>query len=181
MNGHALNIGVESVSGYQQVYYLYNDVKVFITNNQRNHTQPAISGRYVTWTETVEGFPQIVLYDLLDKTILQITQTGTNLSPSIWGNKIVWEGVNRGLQQVFYFDGTEIYQISHDSTSLRPKIQDNKIVYAQYTGKSGKEWQVVLYDLAEPAPGNRYKVIKEGGESDSWPSFVDGQIKTTID
>lgn len=176
---NSLNVGAQSVDGYQQVYYLYNGVQVFITKDQHNHTQPVVSGKYIAWVETIEGFPQIVLYDSLDKTTLRVTQTGTNISPSLDGNRIVWEGANKGVQQVFYFDGAEIYQISRGKTALRPKIHGNTIVYAQYAGTPGKEWQVITYDLANPVVDDRYKIIYEGGESQSWPSFVGDQIKLT--
>lgn len=186
LEDNVLEIGAESVDGYQQIYYVYDDIKIFITKNTNNHTQPSISGKYVTWVETIDGFPQIVLYDLLEKTELKITQTGTNVSPSISDNKIVWEGLSGGVQQVFYYDGYRIHQLSYDYTSLRPKIKEDTAVFAQYTGEQDKPWRVMSYDLEridqpnspdeEPAD----KIIKEGYEPDSWPSFTEKGVKTTL-
>ncbi len=178
-----LEIGTQTEDGYQQVYYVYNDIKIFVTKNQRNHTQPVTSGKYVAWVETIEGFPQIILYDLLEKTRLQITQTGTNVNPAIYKDQVVWEGLERGVQQIFYFGDEGLKQISSgDNVALRPKIKGQNIIYSQYTDDSQKPWQVISYDLTkDPNLEDPREVVKEGGESDSWPSFDGEEIKTSLE
>ncbi len=175
-----LPVGAESVDGFQQVYYIHNGVKVFVTKDRRNHMKPVTSGRYVSWSEVINGFPQIVLYDFLDKTRIQITQTGTNLDPDIWGDKIVWEGTSGGLQQVFYFDGTEVAQISHDYMSVRPKIKDNNIIYAQYIPDEVDQWRVISHIIDGSRGVNPDQVIVQGGEEIAWPRFDGENIKTTL-
>lgn len=186
LKDNSLEVGAESIDGYQQIYYIYDDLKFFVTKNQRNHTQPVVSGKNIAWVETIDGFPQIFLYDVIEKTSLQITQTGTNVSPDISGDKIVWEGLQDGVQQVFYYDGFELYRLSSNYTSLRPKIKKDIAVFAQYTGEEDKPWRVISYDLSrvgqEVLEGQDPpdKVIKEGYEPDSWPSFTDKGVKTTL-
>lgn len=178
---NSLQAGVESTNGYQQIFYIFNGVKIYVTNDSRNHTHPVVSGRYVAWSEVIEGFPQIVLYDFLDKTRLQITQTGTNISPAIWENKVVWEGLSSDKQQIFYFDGIDLNQISDSEyTSLRPVIKGNTILYAQHTPEAVNPWRVISHVTDAPVGSNPDTIIKEGSEVDSWPSFVGDIVKTTL-
>lgn len=180
LEDHALKVGSESTGGYQQIFYIYNDVKIFITKNQNNHTHPVISGRYMAWEEVIDGFPQIILYDVLNKTELQVTQTGTNLSPAIWKNQIVWVGLDNGLRQIFYFDGKQTKQLSFDNTSLRPAIRDNIIAYAQYTGNQENPWRVVSYDLDRAPNEDPYQIVNEGTEENAWPHFAKNELQTSL-
>jgi hypothetical protein len=170
-----VRVGSESINGYQQVYYIYDNVQVFITDGKRNHTGALISGQNVVWVETIEGFPQIVVYDLLEKTRTQVTQTGTNLSPALFGNKVVWEGLFDGVGQIFYFDGIDFKQLSSGNLSLRPSIKDSQVIYTQHMGNN--MWRVLSQDATTNAPPT---VVKEGTEQDSWPHFDGETIKTNL-
>ncbi len=172
----------EVVNGYQQVYYYYNDQKVFVTNDSTNHTSPKSSGRYMTWIGSTDDLPgQIYFYDVLTDTTLRLSGFGTNSSPDLDGNRVVWEQWNNGSRQVAYYNGLDVAVISSGYNSFRPRISGNKIAYVQYVpdDPSGKLWHVIEYDTDS---GQSSLILTTSDGAQASPHFTDGgQLKTDYD
>jgi beta propeller repeat protein len=174
LSKNSLAIGMETVNGYQQIYYLYNDVKVYLTQGNVNHTSPRISKEYVTWQEIYDGNPQIVLYNLLDKTRLQLTNSGYNGDQSLESNRVVWERVQANTTQIYLYDGKSVRQLSKEA-SIRPSIKGDIVIYAQNV--SGNTWQTIAQNISD----NSTRIISKGDElSSGYPMFVGDQIKTRL-
>lgn len=165
----------DSVEGYQQIFYRFNNVKVYISSNQQNHINPVSSGKYVSWAEIINGTNQLFLYDLLEKTKIQLSFSGTNFNQSMDGDRVVWERVVNEKTQIYYFDGTSSKQISYEHDSQRPRIKGGQIVFAQRL--DNKKWRNMLYTI----DSNKLTVISEvEGGSNAHPHFTGDDIKTKI-
>lgn len=163
----------ETVSGYQQIYYVFNDIKSYVTKGNVNHVSPVVSGQKIVWQEQVNGTPQMVLYDIYGKTRLQLTLVGVNHLQSVDNGRVVWINENRGRASVYLYDGTALQKISEEHASTRPSIDGERIIYAQVN--ESRKWQTVLYDLSNQTRS----VITEGDESTAgYPRFKDGVIQT---
>jgi beta propeller repeat protein len=173
LSNNSLFVNTETVDGIRQVYYLFNGERIYITNGTNNHLSPVASGQFVTWVETIDGAGQIFLYDVLNKTLLRLSNYSTNQSPFISGNRVVWESWQADRWQIYYFDGQSIHQISSGDTAVRPSINANEIAYAQQSEVT-KEWRVLVYDVNT----QQSTVVKMGDETQAWPHYVDGQLRT---
>jgi hypothetical protein len=172
----------EVVDGYQQVYYYYNQEKVFVTNDTTNHTNPKNSGRYIVWLGSTNDLPQqVYLYDLLTNTTLRLSGFGTNSSADLDGNQVVWEQWSNNSQQIAYYDGTQVIQISSGQNCYRPRISGDKIVYVQRVPNDpdGKVWHVIEYDTGSDQSS---LVLKTDDGAKAAPHFnAKGQLVTDYD
>src|SRR5687767_14020060 len=73
-----LEMIVESVEGYQQIYYLYDGAKIQLTSAAYSHINPASDGPTVAWQGLINGEGQIFAYDILTKALTQLTFAGSN-------------------------------------------------------------------------------------------------------
>src|SRR3989338_10475120 len=96
-----VEVGSETVDGYQQVFYVFNGLKKFITQGSQNSSQAVTDKAYIPFSTAVNGAGQIFLYHIPSDTTIQITQSGTNLQPRISDGKVVWEGWVVDTWQVF--------------------------------------------------------------------------------
>ena len=176
LQSNSLQVGTQTVGGYQQIYYLYQDHQVFLTSAAYSHLHPVVSGEYVAWQGQLNGAGQIFIYDVLTDSLTQITSAGTNQSPSIYGNTVVWESWVDNRWQIFYFDGMQVSQITTDTnTSVRASTNGKVIIYAE---QFLSDWQVRSYDIATGLTA----LVKQGDEaSTAYPKFIgDTSIKTGI-
>lgn len=177
LQNNSLSVGDEIVGGYQQIFYVVDDRKVFITSGGENNRDVIASGEYVAWVREVNGAGQIMLHNVLTKATLQLSGEGSNINPIIFGNKVAWEKwVDEGWQ-IFYYDGFSIRQLSQDYVSVRPQMQNNQIVYAQKLPGNNDHWQVISHD---PRTDSK-EVIATGDETNAWPHFKDDTIETKYD
>jgi beta propeller repeat protein len=177
LQNNSLSVGDEIVGGYQQIFYVVDDRKVFITSGGENNRDVIASGEYVAWVREVNGVGQIMLHNVLTKATLQLSGEGSNVNPVISSNKVVWEKWMNNGWQIFYYDGISVSQLSRDYVSVRPQIQDNQIVYAQKLPGNNDDWQVVGHDLRT----NNANIITTGDETNAWPHFKGDTIETKYD
>ena len=151
LKGSNVEVGLEEVDGYTQVYYIFNGEKVFITSGSVNSNMQVTDGNLVVFRKSIPGGDQIFSYNLLTKQSVQITSSGNNTNPKIDGDNIVWEGLamdnSTGVSnwQIFLFDGTKVKQISDEGVSVNADINDDYIIYASkdITGT----WKSIVYSL----------------------------------
>lgn len=162
----------ETVDGYQQVYYVYNKQKVFITSGNTNHVNPRSKGQYIVWLGTSnDTTSQVFLYNVLTNTTLQLSGYSTNTSPDISNGHVVWQQwVNDGWQ-IMYYDGMQVSQISDGSTAaFRPRINNQTAVYVSYVANDSNNtpWHVMQYSTQT---GERSLILATATGSKAWPHF----------
>lgn len=172
-----LEVGTETVDGRQQIYYAYDDIKIFVTDNDRNHIHPVANKRFMAWEEISDGQSQIVVYDVLTQASQQVTSFTNNQNPAIASDgRVVWERWVDEKWQIFYYGGgSAIQQLSFDDSSVRPTIQGDKVAFAQVSSVD-RLWRVIQYDLTTR---QTTEVNSSNGEQ-AWPRFQpDGTLSTT--
>lgn len=171
----------ETVEGYQQVYYLFNDKKVFVTSDNMNHTNPISSGRYIAWLGSSNSTTsQVYLYDVMTNTTLQLSGLSTNTYPDISGNHVVWQQWVDDGWQVMYYDGLQVIPISDGVSSFRPRIFGDKIAYATYdVSDSQAPWHVIEYDTQSRESS---VVLSTADSTLAWPHYSSkGELITKYD
>lgn len=172
--GGEANVGDEIADGYQQVYYMHDEKKIFVTSGNQNSRDAVSDGEYMAWVQEVNGLGQIILYHIPTDITTQITESGNNLQPRISGNKVVWEGWVDGGWQIFLFDGVRVRQLTSGDTSVHPDIDGDEVVFAR-RGKGGG-WRAVRYRLAD---GSMEDVIS--GPQAKFPRFREGRVVFAAD
>ena len=175
---NSLDVGTETVDGYQQIYYNYNGHQVFLTTAAYSHLHPVVSGEFVAWQGQIDGAGQIFVYDVLTSALTQITSAGTNQNPFLYQNTVTWESWLDDRWQIFYFDGFQVTQITADTNpSVRPSTNGRQVIYAEQFPATST-WQTRSYDIST----GQTNTVKEGNEvSTAYPKFMsDGSIKTDI-
>lgn len=153
-----LNLGVDSQGGYQQIYYMYQGHKVYLTGASYSHTNPVSSGEYVAWEGLTNGSSQIFVYDVLTHVLTQLTSTGTNQNPAIYANIVMWEGWTGQHWAVFYYDGVNVYQLTTgDTSAIRPRSDGKSIIFAE---QDTSGWKTYRYEL----PTGQYYIVNSGNE-----------------
>ncbi len=171
-----LYVSTDVVDGYEQVYYDYENVRVYVTDSKVNHSQPAKSKNYIVWVENNGLNSQLVLYDLLTKSTQTIARSGNNLRPNIYDNRIVWEKWYGSTPMIYYFDGIHTQRIKTPSgTAVRPVLNKDQIAYAVQDENGA--WKSVVQDVLS----GEVKVVAEGDESIAWPHFYQDKLFTKID
>lgn len=172
---HNLRVGTDDDGDYQQVFYLYENQKIYVTNESSNHTNAISKGRFIVWLETPyqQNSSLLYQYDVLSRTKTQLTFYGTAERPDMYENKVVWEDRNGDEPEIHYFDGNKITRISNNEyPSVRPAIYKNRIAYAQQI--STTEWRVMVYDTLT----QKERVFIWGGSNIAWPSFNGDKLVT---
>ena len=176
LQNNQLDVGADSVNGFQQVYYIWQGSKVFMTEAAYNHTNPVASGEYVAWEGLINGAGQIFVYDVLTHALTQVTSAGTNQNPSIYGNLVMWENWENDHWSIYYYDGIGVYQVTTSQYSaVRPKSDGQQIIFAN---QEPDGWHAWSYDVFS---GN-VTLIRSGDEaSTAYPHFLnDGSVATAI-
>jgi beta propeller repeat protein len=171
-----LSVGVDSIDGYQQIYYMWQGSKVFLTSASYSHTNPVTSGEYVAWQGMIGGAGQIFVYDVLTHALTQVTSAGTNQNPSIHGNLVMWEHWESDHWSIYDYDGINVYQLTTSQNSaVRPKSDGHQIIFANQDNTGWNAWS---YDMSS----GQYTLVKNGDEaSTAYPHFLsDGSVATGI-
>ena len=170
-----VEVGIEVVGGFSRVFYEYDGVRKYISQEGQNSKQVITNSKYVVWVSQENDQPgQIYLYDILSGSAIQITYLGTNSNPKVTEDgKVVWEGwvpdEEGGKWQVFFFDGTKVAQLTSGDISINPDIEGDNVVYAR-RDVSGT-WRSVIYSVSK----NEAKEIATGISS-KHPKVKNGKI-----
>lgn len=176
LKSNQLKVGADTFENYQQVYYLYEGSKIYMTGAPYNHTNPASSGEWITWQGYEDGTSQIYLLNILTEAHLKLTTTGQNQNPSVNGNLVMWESWENERWVIRYYDGQFSYRLTDGTASaVRPRSDGKSIIYAEQ-GSAG--WTAKRYDLAT----QQTEVLATGDEADTaYPRFSrDGAVTTGI-
>lgn len=141
-----VEVGVEAIDGFSQVYYLFNGEKKFISKRGSTNRQPYPKGEYITYVRDINGAGQIFLYHLTTESTTQLTQASTNLLPKVSRDgRLIWQRWVGDRWQIFLFDGTSVSQISEGDTSFSPEISRNYVVYT--TQDVAGTYKAILYSI----------------------------------
>lgn len=180
LQNNKLIIGSQTLDGYSQVYYVYNDQKIFVTKGNTNHAASKVSGQYITWISPNDGpEQQVYLYDALNKVTLRLSSYGTNAAVAMSGSRVVWSKWVDERWQLFYYNGFESVPITTlDGSASRVRMKNNIIVYTQYVpdDPDGTPWHVKSYDTNTDSTD---LVHKTANGTDAYPYFdANGDIQT---
>ena len=156
-------------NGFRQIYYVWNNNKVFITDSNYTNADPIINGERVVWISKISGRWQVFLRHISTNQTTQLTQSGNNVNPRIDNGKVVWEGWVEDKWQVFFYDGKSVKQLTSGDNSVNPDIEGENIIYGRrdITGT----WRSVVYSISK-------KEAKEvtTGLTSKRPKLSNGQI-----
>lgn len=173
LKNNRLQVGTRTVNDFEQVYFLFNNQRVYVTDGSASRNLPVASGKYIVWTETPyqQSSSLVVLYDVLSRVKTQLTASGTSMRPKLDTNRVVWEDWNGSQAQIYYYDGLIATQLSKDYPSVRPDIRGNQIIYAQELAPNN--WQTILYDTNT----KQSTVVVAGTQAQAgWPRFEGDKI-----
>jgi hypothetical protein len=143
-----LDVGLETVDGYQQVYYVFEGSKEFLTEGNRNNRQLSSAGEYLAWVTDINGEGQIFLHHVPTQVTSQLTNFSTNLNPMVDSRgRVVWEGWVEDTWQIFLFDGVSVTQLTEGETSVNPYIEGDYIVFGR-RDISGV-WRGVVHSISQ--------------------------------
>lgn len=170
----AVEVGSETVHGYQHVYYAHEGKKRFVTDDSRNSFSPVASGEYLAWVTSINGAGQIFLHDIPTEATVQLTHSSTNLNPSIHGNNVAWERWMVDRWQVFFFDGVRTVQLTEGDLAVEPHVTGEGVLFARKS-ESG-EWRAERYlfasktiELVETGLAGKLTVLR-GGQAAEVPA-----------
>lgn len=173
-----LALGVDSVNGYQQIYYRYNGRNIFITGSNYNHVNPVSSGEFIAWQGLeLDGTSQIYVYDILTGALTQLTSEGINQNPAITGSMVMWQHWTGEHWQLLYNTGLENLELTTgEHSAVRPVSDGKQILFSQQADDGS--WQAYSFDLTT----QQYTVVASGDEkSTAFPHFAkNGNVTTGI-
>lgn len=165
-----VEVGSEVIDGYNQVYYIFDDDKKFITEGAVNSTLAVSSGEFIAFRKSLTGGDQIFLYSLLVEQTIQLTNSGNNTNPKVSKNgTVVWEGWTQNGWQIFVFDRTKIIQLTSGDLSINPDIEGDYVIYARRD--IAGTYRSVVYSIAR----GEAKEVTTGIKSKR-PELANGKI-----
>lgn len=116
-----------------------------ITDNDFDDTAPHFDAKSmrIVWQRLVDGRYQVIVYDLLEKTEVQLTFSRTNnMEPKVAEEGIVWQAWDGNDWEIMYFDGTYTDQLTdNDSQDVTPVVEDGYVLWS-ILGGSAQEARV---------------------------------------
>ncbi len=170
LTANNVEVGIEVVDGYSQVYYVFEGQKTYVNKNNQNKRHPHSNGEYIVWAGDINGAGQIYLYHIPTNTIIQLTNSGTNLMPKVSkSGEVAWESWVDENWQVLFFDDKSVTQLTSGDMSRNPDVEGDYISYGR-RDISGT-WRSVVYSISK-------KEAKEVaiGISSKKPKVRDGRI-----
>lgn len=141
-----VTVGSETIEGYTQVYYVFNNEKVFITQGSVNSNLPVTDGEMIVYRKSLAGGDHIFLYDLLTDQTVQLSSSGHNTNPDIDGKNVVWEGQVGGNWQIFLYNGMKVDQLTNGEISINADIEGDYVVFS--TKDITGTWRSMIYSIA---------------------------------
>ncbi len=123
---------------------------VTISPSPNDQREPAIDGFKVVWSEKIDGYWQIVLYDLEMQSRRQITSDAfDHIRPSISGDKVIWwQGEAGGADFIGGMDCTTGLPLALPITRVaQPKIDHARIVWSGNIDTVSLINPIVLFDV----------------------------------
>lgn len=136
-------------SGNMEIFLKTTKNKVKqITENEYDDTSPHYDpeSMRVVWHRLIDGRYQIIMYDIMEDSELQLTFSKTNnMEPKVSDAGIVWQAWDNHDWEIMYFDGTYTEQLTdNDSQDVAPVIQDG---YVLWNVLGGDEQQARVYSI----------------------------------
>ncbi len=183
VQGGDVEVDSETIEGYQQVYYLFEGRKTFVSEEvSLNSFQAHSRGEYIVWVMSVNGAGQVFRHHIPSGETVQITDSSSNGQPKVdRSGSVVWErwvwpdeeGGGDGSWQVFLFDGVSTRQITSGVASINPDLDGDRVVFAS---KSGRSWKAFEY----LRPSRKLSEIRQGNDAKR-PYFDKGQIRFEVE
>jgi hypothetical protein len=166
-----VEVGEETVNGYRQVYYIFNDEKVFVSNfKMKNSRHPKVNKEYMVWITEVNGAGQIFLYHIPTDTTTALTNSSTNLDPEVDDmGRVVWRRWIDEKWQIFFFDGVSIKQLTEGDVSVDPDIDNGLIVFSRQD--KDKNWRSFRFNIS-----NKQVDLLLSGQESRKVEIKDGEI-----
>ncbi len=176
-NGENVEVGIDTVEGFSHAFYLFEGAKTYLSIGSSNDKQVFTNGEYVVWAKDLNGVSQIILHNIVSKSILNLGRGEIDINPKVSKNgKVVWEGwvedpnsPSKGNWQLFVFDGKITKQITQGDLSVHANIEGDFVVYARKA--PGGLWRSEAYSVTE----DKHIDIDSGNETE-YPKLVDGEI-----
>jgi Tol biopolymer transport system component len=175
-----LVVGTQVVGDRQQVFVEREGIRRFITNDERNHLSPQLGGSKLVWTEEQGGSSQVVVYDLVSKERVQLSQLRSNSAPVTDGSIVAWQGLSGDEWSVYVYDTKNpgVKKLSGNDPAIRPFVYEGKVLFTKQIDKQSDMWQTVLYDSSN----GELRSVTEGTAAEAaYPRFENGQIKTGLE
>jgi len=142
-----VSVGVETIDGYPQIYYIYNDIKTYITDTKHTNSDPQIDKENIVWMSQINGRWQIFFYNALTRQIISLTNSGNNVNPKINSGNVVWEGWVDGAWQIFFFNGISVQQLTDGDPSMNVFIEGDYISFARKDTFT-QTWRALVYSVS---------------------------------
>lgn len=169
-----LSVGTRVINDSQQVYYVFHNNEIHITNGSVNNYSPVAHGHMIAWIQSAPGQNNtyIRLYDVLNKSLLRISYFGGLIhSIAMDGSIVAWQEQVQGRSVVMYYDGVRTVQLGDEYPSMLPRVSGERIIYAQDLGDG--QWQTVEYSIATK---QQQVVVRGDIRTAGFPAFVDGTV-----
>lgn len=122
---------------YINIYDIRSGKTTQIKPNPNGHwyMNLAMFGDIIVYEDWRNNTSDIFMYNLITKKETQISKTGFNVNPSIYGNKIAWSfsingnGSGKAVIAVYNINTGETTYIDHNSYSIEPTIYKDKILW----------------------------------------------------
>lgn len=155
-------------NGFRQIYYIWNDQKIFITDTNYSNGHPDTENENITWMgQSTDGSWQIFLYNLISKSTIQLSASLNNANPQVSGGKVAWEGWVNNAWQIFLYDGIKVSQITSGVGAINPQLDRNYLVFSMLH-ESG-QWKSVAYSFSQKksvdlliGPETKHAKLKDG-------------------
>lgn len=165
-----LKVGTKTINGYQQVFYGYENIDTYVTEGEVNHTNPRINKQYITWEEILPGTSNVVIYNILDQSMLRVSHAGNHQRPAIYDGKLAWEDHSDEKSAIRYFDGLRSFTISGNYSLVRPDIHKNYVAYAE----QADSWRVRERNIDT----NEDRLVIEGDADIAYPLYHGDELLT---
>lgn len=156
-------------NGFSQIYYVFENKKNFVTNDNFPHGGTMSQGENIVWMEQIDGLWQVFMHNIMTGNTLQLTFTGNNVNPKVSGGKVVWESWDGATWQLYLYDGKVIRQITQGDLATNADIEGDYIVFAR-KNHAGL-WRSEAYSILE----NKTVEVDVGNDTE-YPHLDKGDI-----
>jgi beta propeller repeat protein len=123
---------------------------IVISSSPNDKNEPAIEGSRIVWSEKIEGYWQIILFDLTDTSQHQLTSDPLDhLYPSISSDNVIWwQGERGGAEEVagINYATREPLPLPKGQV-VGPRIGDSGLVWAGPLDIASLINPIVYFDL----------------------------------
>lgn len=146
-----------------------------LSPSSNDQQEPAMDGTQVVWSEKIENYWQIILYDLKDKSRQQLTfDSLDHVCPSIAAEVIVWwQGEPGDPRRVSGLNDVTGQALSLPAVNvIRPRLGGGGLVWAEAADISSPATPIIYYDLQT----QRSRILTQAGGLKNWPSLSGNRV-----